>query len=58
MRQEEEGQSLALVKEFDVLMIKADCNTLQQNQFVDELRAEKEPHLYIHDIQTCCSSDL
>ena len=44
MHQEEEDQSLALVKEFDVLLIKVDCNISQQNQFVDVLRAEKELH--------------
>ena len=58
MHQEEEDQSLALVKEFDVLLIKVDCNISQQNQFVDALRAETEPHLYIHGIQTCYSFDL
>jgi hypothetical protein len=58
MRQEVEDLSLALVMEFDVSMIKVDCNILPQSQFVDALRAEKEPHLYIHDIQTCYSFDL
>jgi hypothetical protein len=58
MRQEAEGLSLALVMEFDVSMIKVDCNILPQSQFVDALRAETEPHLYIHGIQTCYSFDL